>query len=108
MANHQSKGNITVIPPEKRGKGRPKGTPNLIPKTLKEMILTALRNAGGDEYLLMMAYANPAAFLQLVGKVLPLQVVGDAENPVQVTQITRIIVDPKSAPITVAVKPIKK
>lgn len=53
------------------GKGRPKGVPNKTTKALKEMILGALDDAGGQAYLLEQARENPNAFLSLVGKVLP-------------------------------------
>src|SRR5262245_16078243 len=46
------------------------------------MILGALEEVGGTQYLARQAEANPAAFLSLLGRVLPLQVAGDNENPV--------------------------
>lgn len=57
--------------------GRPKGVPNKINKALKEMILEALDNAGGSEYLLEQAEKNPTAFLTLIGKVLPMEMKAD-------------------------------
>jgi hypothetical protein len=57
-------------PGERRG-GRQAGTPNKIPKELKEMIREALDRAGGVDYLQQQATDNPGAFLTLVGKVLP-------------------------------------
>lgn len=66
------------------GKGRPKGVPNKATTQLKEMILQALDGAGGVAYLQRQADENPGPFLTLVGKVLPLQVVGDAQNPVTI------------------------
>lgn len=56
------------------GKGRPKGSQNKTTTALKEMILQALSNKGGIEYLEQQADKNPTAFLTLVGKVLPLDV----------------------------------
>lgn len=53
--------------------GRPKGIPNKMTMTLKEMILGALNDAGGKEYLASQATANPGAFMTLVGKVLPIE-----------------------------------
>lgn len=67
--------------------GKPKGATNKMTRDLKEMILTALSDAGGVEYLARQAEEKPAAFLALVGKVLPLQVVGDPNNPL-VTSLT--------------------
>ena len=69
--------------------GRKKGTPNKLTAALKDMILTALDNKGGVEYLERQAEANPTAFLTLVGKVLPLTIGGDPDAPIRtVTEIT--------------------
>lgn len=57
--------------PPAAGRGRPKGAPNKTTKALKEMILGALDDAGGQEYLLKQAKENPSAFMALIGKVLP-------------------------------------
>jgi hypothetical protein len=62
------------------GPGRKKGIPNKVNGALKDMILQALHGAGGVEYLQTQAEANPAAFMALVGKVLPMTVTGPAED----------------------------
>lgn len=56
--------------------GRQKGTPNKVTAELKDMILEALDGAGGVAYLQKQATESPNAFLALIGKVLPLQLVG--------------------------------
>jgi hypothetical protein len=75
--------------PRGRPKGTPKtgggsraGVPNKINRDLKEMILGALADAGGQKYLSEQATKNPGAFLTLVGKVLPMQVSGEGGGPV--------------------------
>jgi len=55
---------------EKTG-GREKGTPNKATAALKDMILGALDDAGGQTYLAQQALDNPGAFMALIGKVLP-------------------------------------
>jgi hypothetical protein len=50
-------------------------------KQLKDMILTALDNAGGIDYLTAQAGENPKTFLLLLGRVLPLQVSTDPDQP---------------------------
>lgn len=65
----------------KKGEKRPnqgKRGPSKTPAAIKDMILTALSNAGGAEYLERRANdpRTAAAFLGLVGKVLPTQVTG--------------------------------
>jgi hypothetical protein len=64
---------------EKTG-GRQKGTPNKVTGEVKGMILEALNNVGGVEYLTERARENPVAFLSLLGRVMPLQVNGAGEN----------------------------
>ena len=67
------------------GQGRPKGSVNHRTKLLKDMITGALDQAGGQEYLARQAVENPAAFLTLVGKVLPHQITGKDDGPVVIT-----------------------
>jgi len=43
------------------------------------MILGALNEVGGMDYLAQQATANPAAFMTLLGKVLPTRIEGDVE-----------------------------
>jgi hypothetical protein len=70
---------------EKGNRGKPKGATNKVTRELKEMILKALDGAGGIQYLQERAKdpRTARAFLTLVGKVLPLTVAGDPQNPVQ-------------------------
>lgn len=65
--------------------GRKKGTPNKINADLKAMILGALNEKGGQRYLVEQAGKNPNAFLTLVGKVLPMTIAGDQDNPIKTT-----------------------
>lgn len=71
--------------------GKPKGAVNKTTSDLKEMILTALSKAGGIEYLARQANEKPAAFLALVGKVLPMQIAGDSDNPVALAVTVRYV-----------------
>lgn len=63
--------------------GRTKGVPNKVNADIKSMILQALSGAGGAAYLQRQADENPAAFMTLVGKVLPMQVTGENGGPVK-------------------------
>ena len=67
---------------KREGAGRPKGVPNKMTKALKEMILGALDDAGGQEYLAKQAEENPSAFMTLIGKVLPLSVTGKVDSTI--------------------------
>ena len=66
--------------------GRKKGTPNKENKALREMVLQALdeQPGGGVDYLKLQAQENPNSFMTLLGKILPTQVVGDPESPLEV------------------------
>ena len=55
------------------GKGRPKGSPNKITKSVREAILAAFDEVGGINYLKIQAEKNPTAFLGLLWKILPTQ-----------------------------------
>ena len=70
--------------------GRKKGTPNKATATLKEAILLAAAGAhkkGMVGYLQEQASSNPAAFMTLLGKVLPMTVVGDPSAPLQINVV---------------------
>lgn len=78
-----------------RGKGRPKGSQNKITSDVKRAILEAAEAAGGPggmvAYLTAQAAINPAAFMTLIGKVLPLTVAGDGESPIRHVIERRIV-----------------
>ena len=57
--------------------GRQLGSVNKLNRDIKEMVLGALSDVGGREYLAARAIDTPTAFLTLVGKILPLQLVSD-------------------------------
>jgi hypothetical protein len=79
------------IPAEKRQRGRPKGSPNKTTALLKDALLQAAQDAGGKGgmvgYLTLQAHENPGPFMALLGKVLPTQLAGDAENPLTINVI---------------------
>jgi hypothetical protein len=81
--------------------GRQKGTPNKTTGALKEAILLAAENAGGEGglegYLRLQAHENPTAFMSLLGKVLPLTLSGDADNPIGINLIERVVIDTSKA-----------
>lgn len=64
---------------EKR-EGQGKRGPNKMTRELKAMILKALDDAGGVAYLSKQADEKPAAFLALLGKVLPMTIAGEGES----------------------------
>jgi hypothetical protein len=79
--------------------GRKKGTPNKISSALKEAILEAAENAGGEDgivgYLVVQALANPVAFMSLLGKVLPMTLTGGTEKDDAPLKIITEVVWPK-------------
>ena len=58
-------------------------------RAFKTMILGALNELGGTQYLVEQGRANPSAFLSLVGRVLPMQVDGRVELDVDVNVLAR-------------------
>ena len=79
---------------EKTG-GRKKGVANKTTKAVKEMILAALDEVGGQEYFVTQATENPVAFMTLIGKVLPSEIKGELTHAgeIRITKIDRVIVN---------------
>lgn len=77
---------VTRKPPA-AGKGRPKGSQNKATKALKDMILGALDDAGGQDYLRRQSIKNPTAFMTLIGKVLPTTINADVNGEMKTTVI---------------------
>jgi hypothetical protein len=82
-------------------RGRKKGAPNKTTTQLKEAILAAAEQAGGEgglvRYLHDQAQMNPGHFMTLLGKVLPMQVAGDKDAPLnaRVTVAWEVVEPPK-------------
>lgn len=78
--------------PPAAGKGRVKGTPNKTTALLKDAIIKAAEAAGENMngkgglvgYCTFLATKEPKAFAQLLGKVLPMQITGEDDGPLQV------------------------
>lgn len=83
---------MTQRRPPAAGMGRPKGATNKTTALLKEAIIRAAEAAGEDGagkdglvgYCTFLAREEPKAFTQLLGKVLPLQIAGEGDGPLQV------------------------
>jgi hypothetical protein len=75
----------------KPGPGRKPGVPNKANGLLRDAIIQAAEEAGGKDgivgYLTQQAKKHPAAFLALIGRVLPLQVQGRGATEQIVVQI---------------------
>lgn len=75
----------------KKTGGRQKGTPNKTTALLKDAIIQAAEIAGNRvgqdglvSYLVQQAVENPVSFNSLLGKVLPMQLTGENNGPIQV------------------------
>ena len=67
--------------------GRPKGSPNKFSGELKQLVLDALANAhkdGAEAYLKQQAKKNSRSFMQLIAKLLPTQLTGKDDGPIEV------------------------
>lgn len=64
-------------PKRKKTGGRKAGTPNKLTATVKMMVLGALDKKGGQRWLERQMDKYPQAFLTLLGKIIPTQIVGD-------------------------------
>lgn len=66
------------------GTGRQKGQKNGFTMDLRKIILESLHLLNGPEYLVQQGRDNPVAYLNLLAKLMPVSVVGDSTNPIQV------------------------
>jgi hypothetical protein len=57
---------------------------------LKDVILGALSDAGGEAWLVEQARKSPVAFMALIGRVLPLQVNDGGADPMVQTVVNHI------------------
>lgn len=64
--------------------GRKKGTPNKTTGLVKDAIVNAFVNVGGEAYLEEVAKRDYKSFCTLLGRVLPLQVTGQEGGPIKV------------------------
>lgn len=81
-------------PPEfaaRRGRGRPKGSPNKVTAAAKEVIAAAAAELGGQTRLVAWAREDAknehAFWATIYPKLLPLQVSGEGGGPVQVAAV---------------------
>jgi hypothetical protein len=80
--------------PKIPGSGRKKNTPNKTTALLKDAVLLAATKSGQNidakskdclvTYLAKQAEVNPGPFMALLGKVLPMQAVGEVEEPINI------------------------
>jgi len=80
--------------PKPESSGRKKGVVNKTTADIKAMINNALTLAGGETYLLRQANENPVAFMGLIGKILPKEVAAEISGSINISRITREIIDP--------------
>lgn len=73
---------------EKGNPGKPKGAVTKSSALIREMVAQALDKTGGIEYLMRVSDSHPAAFLALVGKVIPVQLQNADDQPFRT--LTRI------------------
>jgi hypothetical protein len=63
------------------GSGRKKGSTNKLTSDVRQAIMEAFSILGGVEYLTKIATTDPKAFCALLGKLIPVKVAGDSEDP---------------------------
>ena len=63
---------------------------------LRAAILNAFEKLGGEAYLMRVAKEDPKTFCTLLGKVLPMQLAGDPDNPIRnLTRVEFVLVRPE-------------
>lgn len=70
--------------------GRQKGSLNKDNAEIRDMIIGALHQAGGQDYLARQAIENPGPFMGLVGKVLPRDINANVVGSVVIQVVTGV------------------
>jgi hypothetical protein len=75
-------------------KGRPKGTPNKLTKTVKETVMAAFEDLQNDPKANLIAWgkANPTPFYQIAAKLIPTEI----SAAVEISGIKSILIEPAS------------
>lgn len=76
---------------KRTGAGRPKGAIDKGNALIRELIVETLDDLGGTTYLAGVARSHPAAFLSLLGKVMPVQLEGAGGGAIQMERVVRFI-----------------
>jgi hypothetical protein len=69
---------------------RPKGSPNVLTKTIREAILSSFETVGGEAWLAKLAKDDPRSYAGLLAKAMPTQVEGSDGGPVQIQIVTAV------------------
>ncbi|MGL3710532.1 hypothetical protein ACSYAY_06670 [Leptospirillum ferriphilum] len=71
--------------PPAAGKGRPRGAQNKITRALREAVLKAFDEVGGEAWLVEVARTDPRTFVSLLGRLLPNEVKAEVQSgPMQI------------------------
>lgn len=65
--------------PRPKGAGRKKGQANRMTVAVKEAIMNAFEEVGGEKYLVNVAHNDPKTFCTLLGKILPAEIKAEME-----------------------------
>lgn len=81
---------VTPKGERKVGSGRKPGVPNKVTHDLRLTIVSAMHEAhpeGAKGYLRQMAQQEPVAFMGLVGKCLPKEIIGSVDNNINIQKM---------------------
>lgn len=72
--------------------GRPAGKGIGFTKTMRDALLESFEMVGGVDYLVMLAYWKPDVYAGLIGRAMPLKVVGEDEGIPVINRVERVVI----------------
>ncbi len=79
-SSKKQRSGVKRLPPN-AGKGRRKGVPNRITRTVRQAIEVAFENVGGQEWLEELARTDPRTFVVLLAKIIPNEIKAEVSGP---------------------------
>ena len=80
---HEKQSSISSHGGKRDGAGRKAGVPNKISGTVRDNVISVFEQIGGTDHMRDWALENPNQFYNMYAKLLPLQLTGDPNNPIE-------------------------
>jgi hypothetical protein len=75
------------------GPGRPAGQGIGFTKTMRDALMQSFQEIGGKDYLIMLAFWKPDVYAGLMGRMMPIKVVGEDDGIPVIARVEHVFID---------------